>query len=473
MEIIHVTAECYPVAKAGGLGDVAGALPKYLNEAGHLAKVVMPMYRTRFLLANDWDLVHEGGQHLGSQFFHYSIIKERTNKLGFDLYLVDINGLLDRERIYGYSDDTERFLSFQIAVCDWLNQWADLPDIVHCHDHHTGLTPFMMKYCYGFGKLAAIPTVFTIHNAEYQGWIGWDKNYLIPPYDKWKGGLLDWNDTINPLAAAVKCADIVTTVSPSYLEELKYNSNGLEYLMASETGKSVGILNGIDTGVWNPETDPLLAANYNASTEKEGKRANKQELCNRFGLDMDKPLFVFIGRLVGEKAADVLPDAFRQSIYQHHGAMNFLILGSGEPEIEWRMEGVRSQFSGYISTYIGYNETLSHLMYAGADFLLMPSRVEPCGLNQMYALRYGTVPIVRSTGGLRDTVIDFGDFQGFGIRFNQANVEDITYSIGRAVDLYTNKKDLFDWMRTYIMGIDHSWTASTAEYVAVYERLKK
>ena len=473
MEIIHVTAECYPVAKAGGLGDVAGALPKYLNEVGHLAKVVMPMYRTRFLLANDWDLVHEGGQHLGSQFFHYSIIKERTNKLGFDLYLVDINGLLDRERIYGYSDDTERFLSFQIAVCDWLNQWADLPDVVHCHDHHTGLTPFMMKYCYGFGKLAAIPTVFTIHNAEYQGWIGWDKNFLIPPYDKWKGGLLDWNDTINPLAAAVKCADIVTTVSPSYLEELKYNSNGLEYLMASEAGKSVGILNGIDTGVWNPETDPLLVANYNAATEKEGKRANKQELCNRFGLDIDKPLFVFIGRLVGEKAADVLPDALRQSIYQHHGAMNFLILGSGEPEIEWRMEGVRNQFSGYISTYIGYNETLSHLMYAGADFLLMPSRVEPCGLNQMYALRYGTVPIVRSTGGLRDTVIDFGDFQGFGIRFNQANVEDITYSIGRAVDLYTNKKDLFDWMRTYIMGIDHSWTASTAEYIAVYERLKK
>lgn len=473
MEIIHVSAECYPVAKAGGLGDVVGALPKYQNEMGHIAKVVMPMYRMRFLFTNDWDLVHEGGQYLGGQFFHYSIIKERTNKLGFDLYLIDINGLLDRERIYGYSDDTERFLSFQIALCDWINQWANLPDIIHCHDHHTGLTPFLMKYCYAFGRLASIPTVFTIHNAEYQGWMGWDKNYLLPAYDKWKGGLLDWEDTINPLAAAVKCADTVTTVSPSYLAELSYNSNGLEYLMAGERGKSVGILNGIDTDVWDPSTDTLLAKNFDADSVKEGKRENKKTLCDRFGLDIDKPLFVFIGRLVGEKAADVLPDAMRQAIYEHHGAMNFLILGSGESDIEFRMEVVKSQFNGYINTFIGYNEALSHQMYAGADFLLMPSRVEPCGLNQMYALRYGTIPVVRNTGGLHDTVKDFGDFQGFGICFNHASVEDITYSIGRAVDLYNNKKDLFQWMRSYIMSINHSWTASAGEYIAVYERLKK
>lgn len=473
MEIIHVSAECYPVAKAGGLGDVVGALPKYQNEMGHIAKVVMPMYRTKFLYTNDWDLVHEGGQYLGGRFFHYSIIKERSNKLGFDLYLVDINGILDREKIYGYTDDTERFVAFQIAVCDWLNQWANLPDVVHGHDWPSGLTPFMMKYCYGFQRLASIATVFTIHNAEYQGWMGWDKNFLIPSYDKWKGGLLDWKDTINPLAAAVKCADKVTTVSPSYLEELKYNSNGLEYLMAGEAAKSVGIINGIDTEVWNPATDPLIPKNFDAETVKEGKRACKQAICDRFGLDIDKPLFGFIGRLVGEKAADVLPDAMRQSIYQHHGAMNFLVLGSGEPDVEWRLEMVKSQFSGFINTFIGYNEALSHLMYAAADFLLMPSRVEPCGLNQLYALRYGTVPIVRSTGGLRDTVKDFGDFNGFGIRFNHANVEDITYSVGRAVDLYTNKQDLFNWMRTYMMGIDHSWTASTAEYIKVYEGLKK
>ena len=145
MEIIHVAAECYPVAKAGGLGDVVGALPKYQAELGHVAKVVMPMYRTKFLYNNDWELVHEGDQRMGPHLFHYCIIKEKTNKLGFDLYLVDINGLLDREKIYGYDDDTERFLAFQIACCDWFSKWNHQPDVIHCHDHHTGLIPFMMK----------------------------------------------------------------------------------------------------------------------------------------------------------------------------------------------------------------------------------------------------------------------------------------------------------------------------------------
>jgi starch synthase len=190
-----------------------------------------------------------------------------------------------------------------------------------------------------------------------------------------------------------------------------------------------------------------------------------------FGLDPDKPLITFIGRLVGEKAADILPDAIRNSIYQHHGNANFLILGSGEAQVENRLEEVKSQLNGYVSTYIGYNEALSHLMYAGADFLLMPSRVEPCGLNQMYALRYGTVPMVRSTGGLKDTVKDFGDWQGFGIRFNHADVNDITHSVGRAIDLYTNKPDLYNWMRTYMMHIDNSWDASAKEYIRLYESL--
>ncbi|MEO6069364.1 MAG: glycogen/starch synthase [Chitinophagaceae bacterium] len=473
MEIIHVAAECYPVAKAGGLGDVVGALPKYQTELGHFAKVVMPMYRTKFLYNNDWELVHEGGQHMGPQHFHYSVIREKTNKLGFDLFLIDINGLLDREKIYGYDDDTERFLAFQIAVCDWLSKWDHKPDVIHCHDHHTGLIPFMIKYSYAFNRLADIPTVFTIHNAEYQGWMGWEKNNLIPAYDAYKWGLLDWNKAINPLAAAVKCAWKVTTVSPSYLQEMKYNSNGLEYLMAGELIKSVGILNGIDSDVWDPLKDNFITRNYDEHAVKEGKKKNKKELCAEFNLDPDKPLIAFIGRLVGEKAADLLPDAIRSSIYQHHGNANFLVLGSGDPEIENKLDHVKSQFGGYVNTYIGYNEGLSHQIYAGSDFLLMPSRVEPCGLNQMYALRYGTVPMVRSTGGLKDTVKDFGDWQGYGIRFNQASVGDITYSVGRAIDLYTNKRDLYQWMRSHMMQINHSWDASAGEYIKLYESLIK
>jgi len=472
MEIIHVSAECYPVAKAGGLGDVVGALPKYQSGMGHTAKVVMPMYRTKFLFNNEWDLVHEGDQNMGDHFFKYSVIRERNNQLGFDLYLVDINGLLDREKVYGYDDDIQRFIAFQIAVCDWIGNWQHKPDIIHCHDHHTGLVPFMIRYCYAFNHLSGIPTVFTIHNAEYQGWLGWDRSYLLPSYDTWKSGLLEWNKSINPLASAVKCAWKVTTVSPSYLEELRYSANGLENLMEYERGKCVGILNGIDTDVWNPETDVFITKNYDSHSVKEGKRKNKKELAERFGLDTDKPLISFIGRLVGEKAADILPDAIRTSVYQHHGNANFMILGSGDPLVEGKLEEVKTNLNGYISTYIGYNEALSHLIYAGSDFLLMPSRVEPCGLNQMYALRYGTVPMVRSTGGLKDTVKDFGDWQGYGIRFNYADVNDITYSVGRAIDLYYNKKDLYNWMRSYMMQIDHSWDTSAKDYITVYESLK-
>lgn len=473
MEIVHVSAECYPVAKVGGLGDVVGALPKYQAELGHVVKVVLPMYRTKFLYENQWELVHEGGQNLGSHWFHYSVIKEKTNKLGFDLYLIDINGLLDREKVYGYNDDSERFTSFQIAFCDWLSKWGHKPGVIHCHDHHTGLIPFMVKYCFAFSfRLADVPTVFTIHNAQYQGWMSWDKYHYIPAYDSWKWGMLDWNNMINPLASAIKCAWKVTTVSNSYLNELRYSANGLENLFEYERGKSFGILNGIDTQIWNPQTDSYIIKNYDRELVVNGKRKNKKELCGQFDLDIDKPLIAFIGRLVGEKAADLLPEAISQSIYQHSGKANFLVLGSGDPNIEKQLDHMKQQFGGYFNSYIGYSESLSHLMYAGADFLLMPSRVEPCGLNQMYAMRYGTVPMVRSVGGLQDTITDFGDPNGSGIRFNQASVGDITYSVGRAIDLYQNKPELHHRMLNHIMTLDHSWDTAAKQYIELYQSLK-
>ncbi|MBS1759625.1 MAG: glycogen synthase [Bacteroidetes bacterium] len=472
MEIVHVAAECYPVAKVGGLGDVVGALPKYQEQLGHYAKVVMPMYRTKFLMNNQWELVHEGQQRIGPTYFKYAVIKEKTNKLGFDLYLVDINGLLDREKVYGYDDDTERFLAFQVAVLDWINKWNHKPDVIHCHDHHTGLIPFMMKYALEFRQnLAEIPTVFTVHNAQYQGWMGWDKYYLLPAFDSWKWGMLDWNNTINPMASAVKSAWKVTTVSNSYLEEMREAANGLENLFQYEQGKSFGILNGIDTQVWDPLNDTMIAKNYGTELVEKGKWKNKKELAGQFDLDPDKPLVSFVGRLVGEKAADLLPDAISQSIYQHHGNVNFLVLGSGDPALEEKLDQMKHHFKGYFNSYIGYSEPLSHQIYAGSDFLLMPSRVEPCGLNQMYALRYGTVPMVRNVGGLRDTVTDMGDWQGTGIRFDQASVGDITYSVGRAIDLYNNKPDLYTWMRGHMMTIDHSWDNSAQQYIDLYQSM--
>jgi starch synthase len=472
MEIIHVSAECYPVAKAGGLGDVVGALPKYQNQAGAIAKVVMPMYRTKYLYAHGWDVVHKGYTHLGNWWFNYTVIKEKTGELGFDLYLVDIYGLLDREKVYGYDDDTERFTAFQIAVVDWIAAWNHRPDIVHVHDHHAALIPFMLRYTYAYRHLQDTPTVLTIHNAQYQGWMGWDKSNYLPAWDSWSGGMLEWKGSINPLASGIKCAWKVTTVSRTYLEEMRQSANGLEALFEYERGKCSGILNGIDPLVWDPSTDTYFGEHYTADTVEEGKNRNKAALCERFGLDMKKPLIVFIGRLVGEKGADLLPQAIEDSFYYVGRKMNFLILGSGFPEIEGRLQTLKGLGRGDYNVYIGYDEGLSHLMYAGADFILMPSRVEPCGLNQLYSMRYGTVPVVRNTGGLRDTVIDYGDRNGYGIRFDHATVGDMTHGIFRAVELYQQQEKLQE-IRRRMMQLDFSWQSSVRHYLDLYQGVVK
>ncbi|HEX5023626.1 MAG TPA: glycogen/starch synthase [Agriterribacter sp.] len=470
MEIIHVSAECYPVAKAGGLGDVVGALPKYQNELGNIAKVVMPMYKTKFLLENEWDVVHKGRTNIGDRWFDYTVIKERKNKLGFDLYLVDINGLLDREKIYGYDDDTERFTAFQVAVVDWIAVWAHRPGIIHVHDHHTGLIPFIIKHCYKYQHLHEIPTVLTIHNAQYQGIMGWDRSYLLPPWDSWKWGMLDWKNSINPLASGIKCAWKVTTVSMSYLDELRQSANGLEDLFEYEKGKCSGILNGIDADVWDPATDSYLEDHFTVATATEGKAKSKRRLCETFDLDPDKPLIVFIGRLVGEKGADILPASISDSYYYIGRKMNFLILGSGFPEVEAQLTSLQKLAQKDYNAYIGYNESLSHLMYAGADYLLMPSRVEPCGLNQMYAMRYGTIPMVRRTGGLKDTVIDYGEKGGYGIVYNWASVGDITQGVWRAVDLFEDREKIHE-VRETMMQLDFSWQHSVRQYLDLYEGL--
>ena len=316
-----------------------------------------------------------------------------------------------------------------------------------------------------------MPTVFTIHNAQYQGWMGWNNSVWLPPYDTWKTGLLDWQDTINPLASAVKCADRVTTVSESYMEELRYMSNGLEALFEYERGKCTGILNGIDAKVWDPAVDTYIKDDYSVKTVDEGKLKNKTRLCEQFGLDVEKPLFVFIGRLVGEKAADILPAVIGDSFYYIGRRMNFLILGSGDPAVEADFNGLMPISQGDYSCYIGYNEALSHLMYSGADFLLMPSRVEPCGLNQMYSMRYGTVPMVRNTGGLRDTVIDIAAPGGYGIVFENATVGDVSHAVWRAVNMYQNKEQ-FNASRKQMMNLDFSWEKSIQQYITLYQSLK-
>src|ERR1700748_2904658 len=369
MRIYHLSAECYPVAKVGGLADVVGALPKYQNLAGLQAAVVMPYYNRKFVQENEFDIVFQASTLLSTRRLYFEILKEKTDKLGFELYLVKIPGLIDRTEIYSYPDETEQFIAFQIAFLDWISYSQQSPDIVHCHDHHSGLVPFLLQHSKLYTRLSKTPTVFTIHNGQYHGAFGWEKLSYLPEIDLTKTGLLDWNGGINPLAAAVKCSSKYTTVSPSYLHELSISSNGLEYLFYLERAKGVGIVNGIDTEVWNPATDPMIVEKYTTAKVAAGKQKNKEALCTRFNLLPELPLISFIGRLVVEKGADLLEEAIEQSITEHPGKVNFLILGAGDTAVEKELQNLKDRYPSQCNVYIGYNEELAHLVYAGSDFL--------------------------------------------------------------------------------------------------------
>ena len=468
MRIMHVSAECYPIAKVGGLADVVGALPKYQNQLGGDSSVVMPFYDNTFTKKNAFKSIYNSKVSLGYTEYDFSILKLKSKVVDFDIFFVNIEALLFKDYVYS-ADDTDRFLAFQIAVLDWVLTLKKKPQYIHCHDHHTGLIPFMLQESYRYESLNKIPVVTTIHNAQYQGWFGYENLYKIPDFNNNNSGLLDWDGTINPLAAAIKCAWRVTTVSPSYMEELKENANGLEGLLSHESAKTVGILNGVDTAVWNPETDSYLIKNYKTTTLESGKLANKKWLCAEYNLDVNKPLFAFIGRLVGEKGSDLFPDAFDIALKSND--ISILLLGSGDPITEAGLELLKKDYKGKYNAYIGYNERLSHIIYAGADFLLMPSRVEPCGLNQMYSLRYGTIPIVRHIGGLKDTIVDVEN-DGFGFVHQNTSVKDICLTIERAVKFYANKKALKK-TKKQIMKIDHSWSNSAKKYMQLYKSIKK
>ncbi|ANW94926.1 glycogen synthase [Wenyingzhuangia fucanilytica] len=472
MKVIHVSAECYPAAKVGGLADVVGALPKYQTNLDYESAVIMPYYNNKYAKDAKYTSDFECEVALAENNYKAIVykVKNSFDDLGFHLYQIKIENLLDRENVYGYQDDTERFIAFQKVVLDWILQFAKAPEIIHCHDHHTGLIPFMLTQCTKYKSMRGIPTIFTIHNAEYQGEFSFEKLSYLPEYDLEFSGILEWDYAINPMAAAIKACWRYTTVSPNYMNELPYSSTGLDWLFDTEREKSVGILNGIDTDVWNASTDTMIAKNYSAKTVEAGKKANKLVLCEKFGLDPNKPLVAFIGRLVYQKGADIMAGIFDRALDAND--INGLVLGSGDPHAEFLLNELKEKYPNRYNTFIGYDEELSHLIYAGADFLIMPSRFEPCGLNQLYALRYGTIPVVRTTGGLKDTVKDIGEKGGFGIRHEHVTVDDVALAITRANKLY-NDTDEFKRIRKEIMKIDNSWENSAKEYIELYNLISK
>lgn len=478
MRITHLSAECYPAAKVGGLADVTGSLPKYLNELGEQCEVVIPKYHNHWILGQQFETVFENSISMGGESLNFSVQKLTGKNPGFPFYVIDIPGKTDRPGIYidpwsghGYWDEFERFLAFQIAALEWIKARKNKPDIIHCHDHHTGLVPFMLSQCNRFRQLAHIPTVFTVHNAEYHGQRHRDSFKLLPAFNIQNIGLLDWHGQLNPLAAGLKCAWQITTVSENYMKELMENSNGLEALFKSEKQKATGILNGIDTEVWNPETDTFLQHNYTSRNRKSGKWKNKEELCRQFGLNPELPLISFIGRLVREKGADLLPDLF-EALMRAEEKVNFIVLGTGDPQLHQIFERMKNDHVGYFDATLQYNEGLAHQMYAGSDFILMPSRVEPCGLNQMFAMRYGTIPIVRGVGGLKDTVRDISKPGGAGIVFSEFTLENAIHAVKRAIKLYENEA-AFTRISSRIMKLDYSWNRSAEKYRDLYYHLTK
>lgn len=474
MKVLHISAECYPAAKAGGLGDVAGALPKYLVQASFPAAVIIPKYHTKWILQQQWTELMRGVFPVGEENIHFSIQQLAKETLEFPLYVVEIPGKFDREGIYldengrGYEDELERSLCFQLSVLHWVKQLTILPEVLHCHDHHTGLTPFIVKHCPVFSRLANIPTVFTIHNAEYHGAFGWEEVHKLPLFDGRAGGLLDWDQGINPLAAAIKCCWRLTTVSPTYMGELQYTAANLASLLINEQSKSKGILNGIDVQVWNPKTDPLISDILKRSWNSF-KKNNRATLRNKFTIDKKLPLITFIGRLAGEKGAHLLAPSIERFLMMGNRA-TFIILGTGAPQIHQDLRALANKYPDFVNVALEYNEGLAHQLYAGSDFLLMPSKVEPCGLNQMYAMRYGTIPIVRAVGGLKDTVIDIDEKGGRGIQFTHLTSEGTVYALKRAVDLYQNKKS-FEIIRNNITEVDFSWENSAKQYIELYNAI--
>ena len=470
MNVLHISTECYPAAKAGGMGDVVGALPVYLPEHDVTASVIIPKYRNKWFESQRFTSVFSSSFKLGDEEVSFTICKLESTDLGFPFYAVDIPGKFDRPHIYlteegtAYNDEVQRNLSFQLAIINWLMANPDTFELLHCHDHMTGLISFMIQHCPEFSKLSDMASFFTIHNGQYRGVFDWSLASLIPDFPAEKGGLLDWDGAINSLATAIKCSWRINTVSPSYMVELRQDFDTLTSLVRFENYKTTGILNGIDTQLWDPKADPMIKTVLKRSASVF-KNSNKKALANDYGFKSNKALVSFIGRFAYEKSADLLAGSFEQYL-KNNKELHFFILGSGDKSIEEDVLQLQRDYPDNVTAVIAYNEALAHQIYAASDFILMPSRFEPCGLNQMYAMRYGTVPIVRHTGGLIDTVPDIGD-DGNGISFLRASVEDIVYSLGRASELYSDKLAMKTLVNK-IMDLDFSWSSSAAKYKEEY-----
>ncbi len=485
MPVLHVSAECAPFAKVGGLADVVGALPRALAEGGVPSAVVMPFYGgpegRMAARVGAVESVHTGVVFFEGEWFPFEVFRSEamsSDRAEVPLYLIDESGTFGDDGVYFRASDGAwfergevRYLVFQLMVLDWLrseNTPLDGADLLHLHDHHTGLIPTLLEADPANSVLRDVPTVFTVHSADHHGempWPRWDAvGVAVPNRDA-----LDHLGRVNSLKAGVERAGRVTTVSPTYARELAAGpepSHGLDYAFQLAGDRLSGIVNGVDTDVWDPATDPHLPTPFSAD-DLDGKAATQRAVCADLGLDADRPLLVFVGRLTPEKGAAVLADGLARILDETDAAV--AVLGSGYAEHQDALRTVADGApAGRFSLTLAFDEALAHRLYGAGDLFLMPSKQEPCGLGQLYAMRYGAVPVVHAVGGLCDTVEPFDGDAGTGVRFEAFTGEAFADAVRQALAL---DADALARLRQNGMRADHSWAASATAYAEVYAAL--
>ena len=472
MNILYAASEAVPFCKTGGLADVAGSLPPALAEKGVGTAVILPLYRRvkeRFgdrLTFRCFDYVDLAWRHAYCGLFS-------LEKDGVTWYFLDNEQYFDRPDLYGYMDDGERFGFFSRAVVSMLPHLDFRPDVIHCNDWQTALIPIYLKDDgVRDASLRSIRTVLTIHNIEYQGRYGAECLGDLFGLDQgWADdGTLMMDGDVNLLKGAILCADAVNAVSPTYAMELKnpYFAHRMEGILTRCGYKLSGVLNGIDMKLYDPASDSRIPANYSLA-DMAGKAADKAALQKRLGLRQEPytPIIAMVSRLVSHKGLDLLREVMGDIMEL---PVQFVVLGSGDSGYEEFFRWASQQYPGRMAVHLGYDESLSMAIYAGADLFLMPSRSEPCGLSQMIAMRYGTVPIVRETGGLRDSVQPYEAWRDSGTGFTFANYSsaDMLHVIREAVYLYKDYPDAFARLRQRGMEQDFSWDRSAGEYLKIY-----
>ena len=473
MKVLYVASEANPWMASGGLGDVAGSLPIALRKRLIGCRVVMPLYDSiKPELKEKMKFITSISVPVSWRRQYCGVFEAKLNGVVF--YFLDNQYYFKRDGIYGHFDDAERFAFFARAVLEIIPAIGWKPDIIHCNDWQSALTPLYYS-CYYATRMGYenIKTVFTIHNIQYQGKYGnellQDVLGIAPEhYD-----LIQYDGLVNFMKAGIECSNKVTTVSPTYAKEIldPWYSHGLDPILNQRSWKLCGILNGIDTDSYNPEADASLWKNYNAD-DFSAKAENKAELQKMMGLAVkpETPLVGIVTRLVGHKGVDLMKEVLEKSLWERD--IQYVVLGSGEWQYESYFRGLHDKYPDKVGLRLGFVPDLARKIYAGADMFLMPSKSEPCGLSQMVALRYGTIPIVRETGGLKDSITDSGDGEGNGFTFKTYDAYDMLGAIYRAVDAY-NSKDYWKKLVERALRCDMSWGKSANEYIKMYKSLLK